>query len=69
MTKELYQFVRVGVCPQIPPLRASVGIGDPLVIIVKVLSTELCVLCRVAQHLVNLLLRFFMLVYSDLSMT
>jgi hypothetical protein len=28
----------------------GVGSEDPLIIIVKVLSTELCVLCRVARH-------------------
>jgi hypothetical protein len=33
----------------------DVGSGDPLINIVKVpYSTELCVLCRVARHLVNL---------------
>jgi hypothetical protein len=55
------------VFPTSPIMCGSVGSGDPLVIIVKVLSTELCVLCRVARHLVNLLLRFFMFEYSVVS--
>jgi hypothetical protein len=48
-------------------MRGSVGSEDPLIIIVKVLSTELCVLCRVARHLENILLRFFMFEYSAVS--
>ena len=50
-----------------PRMRGSVGSEDPSIIIVKVLSTELCVLCRVARHSVKLLLRFFMFEYGAVS--